>query len=379
MQTLAAAERQILGDRWLTLANSTASEVSPTSEVLFDDPFAAETDEEDLVTLTVAEPAGERLDRWLVSQLPDRSRAEIQRWIEAGQVTLAGKPLKASYRVAAGDALDVIVPAAEAYTVEPEPIPLDVLYEDDDLLVINKAAGMVVHPAAGNWHGTVVNAVLHHCPDLAGVGGAQRPGIVHRLDRDTSGALLVAKNDAAHRALQEQFQARQVEKTYLALVYGQMTPPQGEIQAAIGRDPHDRKRMAVTAASHGRPAVTCYETLAVYRAASGERLALLACRPLTGRTHQIRVHLAHVKHPIVGDPVYAGRRQPAVVCPRQFLHAQQISFRLPATAELVTFSAPLPADLQRVLALLEGTQPPVAPAPHGNPGSAPRKPRWRPP
>lgn len=328
------------------------SEVFPASEVLFDDLSADLAEEATILTITVA-VGGERLDKWLAVQLPDRSRSEIQRWIEAGLVTRQGRILKASTRVAPGDEITVeIPPAPEDYEVVPEPIPLDVLYEDDDLLVINKPAGMVVHPGAGNRHGTLVNAVLHRCPDLEGVGGVQRPGIVHRLDKDTSGLILVAKNDRAHRALQAQFKAREVAKTYLALVYGGVEPSVGEIAAAIGRDTRDRKRMAVVPSGLGRPAVTRYETLATYKTASGERLTLLACRPLTGRTHQIRVHLAYIKHPIVGDAVYAGRRKPPVSCPRQFLHAHRITFRLPATGQEVTFTAPLPPDLQAVLANL---------------------------
>ncbi len=250
----------------------------------------------------------------------------------------------------AGDAIDVIVPPPQDYDVEPEDIPLDVLYEDGDLLVINKPAGMVVHPAAGNWHGTLVNAVLFHSPDLEGVGGMRRPGIVHRLDKDTSGVIVVAKNDAAHRNLQAQFKSREVEKEYLALVYGGMSPERGEINAAIGRDPRDRKRMGVVAAGQGRPATTRYETLAAYRMPStGERLSLLACRPLTGRTHQIRVHLAHVNHPIVCDEVYGRRRKLPFTCTRQFLHAHRLRFRLPGSGAIVQISAPLPPDLQAIL------------------------------
>ncbi len=285
--------------------------------------------------------AGERLDRWLASQLPHHSRSEIQRWIGDGLVTVGERIQKASYRVAAGDVVSVSVPPPADYQVEPEPIPLQILYEDADLLVIDKPAGMVVHPAAGNWRGTLVNAVLHHCPDLEGVGGVHRPGVVHRLDKDTSGLILVAKNDRAHRALQAQFKRRDVHKTYLALVHGAVSPPEGEIQAPIGRDPRHRKRMAVLPG--GRPAVTRYSTSGYYG-----RHTLLACYPLTGRTHQVRVHLAHIGHPIVGDAVY-GRRRPSVPCPRQFLHAQRIRFRLPATGEEVEFTSPLPADLQAVL------------------------------
>jgi 23S rRNA pseudouridine1911/1915/1917 synthase len=317
------------------------------SEVLFDE--GTEEPETEILAL-VAQGSGERLDKWLAGQLPERSRAEVQRWIEAGLVTRGGRPLKASYRLSEGNAVDVLIPPAEEYEAQPEDIPLDVLYEDRDVLIINKPAGMVVHPAAGNWHGTLVNAVLFHAPNLEGVGGAHRPGIVHRLDKDTSGVILVAKNDAAHRKLQAQFKNREVEKTYLALVYGGLDPAKGEINAAVGRDPRDRKRMGVVAASQGRPATTRYETVSAYRIpTTSERLTLLACRPLTGRTHQIRVHLAHIHHPIVGDEVYGPRRKLPFACPRQFLHAERLRFRLPSTGETVEFSAPLPADLQAVL------------------------------
>ena len=303
-------------------------------------------DDQTILTL-VAQASGERLDRWLAAQLPDHSRAEVQRWIGGGQVTVSGKPQKVSYRVAAGDTVVVCVPAPEDYDVEAEPIPLTVVFEDGDLLVIDKPAGMVVHPSAGHWHGTLVNAVLYHCPDLEGVGGVHRPGIVHRLDKDTSGLILVAKNDRAHRDLQSQFKGREVEKSYLALAYGFVSPPTGEIVAPVGRDERQRKRMAIVPG--GRAAVTRYETLGYYG-----KHTLLSCHPLTGRTHQIRVHLAYIGHPIVGDSVYGGRRKPPVPCPRQFLHAHRIRFRLPGTGEQVEFTSPLPADLKAVLDGLGG-------------------------
>ena len=234
----------------MSVSSPEESEVPTASDFLFDD--LVENDLIDelpgdavVVTLTlVANGPAERLDKWLAGQLPDRSHAEIQRWIEAGLVTSRGRGLKASHKVALGDEIAVVIPAAETYAVEPEPIPLDILYQDADLLVINKPAGMVVHPAAGNWHGTLVNAVLYHCPDLEGVGGAHRPGIVHRLDKDTSGVILVAKNDAAHRALQAQFQARTVRKTYWALVYGLLSP-------AAGRDRRADRPRSVRPEAHG--------------------------------------------------------------------------------------------------------------------------------
>jgi 23S rRNA pseudouridine1911/1915/1917 synthase len=319
------------------------SEDANPSEVSFspsrDDDEAIE---EETVLALVVDQDGARLDRWLAAHLPAHSRAEIQRWIGDGRVTIGGSLQKASHKVATGESVQIVVPAAEAYEVEPEPIPLRIVYENPDLLVIDKPAGMVVHPAAGHWHGTLVNAVLYHCPDLEGIGGVHRPGIVHRLDKDTSGLIVVAKNDRAHRDLQAQFRGREVRKQYLALVYGLVSPPSGEISAAIARDVRQRKRMAIDPA--GRGAVTRYEVVGFYR-----KHTLLACRPLTGRTHQIRVHLASIGHPIVGDMVYGGRRKPPAPCPRQFLHAQRLAFRLPGTGEVAEFTSPLPADLQGVL------------------------------
>ena len=328
---------------------------------MFDD-LVDDLAEEGTIVTRVVTVSGERLDKWLAGQLPEHSRSEIQRWIADDLVMVQDRPLKASYRVTAGDEVTVVIPPFEDYAVEPEPIPLEIVFEDADLLVIDKPAGMVVHPAAGNWHGTLVNAVLHHCPDLEGVGGAHRPGIVHRLDKDTSGLILVAKNDTAHRALQAQFKARTVHKTYLALVHGWLRQACGEINAPIGRDPRYRQRMAVVSLSQGRAAVTQYEVRQYLEqvmgnsrgaGASDSRYTLVACHPLTGRTHQIRVHLAHIHHPIIGDALYGGGRRASLACPRQFLHAERIRFRLPATGQEIEFVAPLPADLQALLAELQ--------------------------
>lgn len=289
--------------------------------------------------------SGERIDKYIAAHISELSRAEVQRLIKDGFVTLNGAAVKPSQRVEPGDRIEVQVPPPEPAELIPERIPLDVVYEDTDVILINKPAGLVVHPAAGHASGTLVNAILAHVPDLAGIGGELRPGIVHRLDKDTSGLILIAKNDVALRNLQFQFKNRVVSKIYLALVEGKLTPERGRIDVPIGRDPRERKRMAVLP-GRGRPAQTEYRVLEYL----GE-YSLVEIRPLTGRTHQIRVHLAAVGHPVVGDPVY-GRRQRKLPLARQFLHAWRLSFNLPPTGERITFTAPLPEDLRRVLTLL---------------------------
>jgi 23S rRNA pseudouridine1911/1915/1917 synthase len=314
-------------------------------------------------TITAAE-VGERLDRWLAAALPTHSRSEIQRWVREGLVQVDGVVAKANHRLEAGEFVQVQAPVPKvAHGLRGEPIPLSIVYEDADLLVIDKPAGLVVHPAPGHDQGTLVNAVLHHCPEIEGVGGERRPGIVHRLDKETSGLLVVAKNERAHRHLQAQFQARTVEKEYLALVEGQVEPPTGRMVAPLGRHPTDRQRQAVlppdpmTGVARGRSAITDYHTLRVYHAAVRDgsgiaRFTLLRVWPHTGRTHQIRVHFAWRKHPIVGDVLYGYKRQRLPV-ERQFLHAHRLQFQLPSSGEIRTFVAPLPADLQRVLDALE--------------------------
>ncbi len=266
----------------------------------------------------------------------------LQKLIKDGDVLVGGQAAKPSYRVAAGYTLVVRVPPPAPLAAPPAPhIPLDIVYQDADLLVLNKPAGLVVHPAHGHTDDTLVNALLAHVPDLAGIGGVLRPGIVHRLDKDTSGLLLVAKHDQAQQALQDQFRTRAVDKVYLALVEGHLVPPRGRIDAPIGRDPRERQRMAVVPS--GRPAQTEYRVL--------ETLAettLVEAHLLTGRTHQIRVHLASLGYPIVGDRVYGHRKQ-RLALDRQFLHAWRLAFNLPSTGERVHFTAPLPADLQRLL------------------------------
>lgn len=319
----------------------------------------------EIQTFTIsAATAGERLDRWLAGVLPDQSRSAIQRWIKAGAVVVDGKPAKASQPLEADQIIAVTIPATvDAPLLSAESIPLQILYEDEELLIIDKAAGMVVHPAPGHEAGTLVNAILHHCPTLAGIGGERRPGIVHRLDKETSGLLVVAKDDQAHRNLQAQFKARTVYKEYLALLDGQIEPTQGRINAPIGRHPVERKRQAVLPPdgdgnSLGRTAITDYYRERVYTVTRPEnrspvRFSFVRVILHTGRTHQIRVHFAWRKHPVVGDTLY-GYSRPHLPIDRQFLHAHKLRLRLPSSQEEREFTAPLPADLTAVLALLQG-------------------------
>ena len=291
----------------------------------------------------LVETPAERLDRYLANKLPDHSRSAIQRWIRDADVLVNGRPARASRGLAPGDQIRVDVPPVEPARVEPEPLPLTILYEDNDLIAVDKPAGLVVHPAPGHRTGTLVNAILYHDPTIEGVGGVRRPGIVHRLDKDTSGILLIAKNDRAHRYLQAQFKARTVQKTYLALVYGRVTPSQGRIEAAIGRDPRHRKRMAVRYGGDGRPAVTEFEVVKTF-----EVMTLVEVHPLTGRTHQVRVHFASMGHPLAGDTTYGPRRD-SFHLGRHFLHAHRLVIRRPADEDVLDLLSPLPPELQAVL------------------------------
>ncbi|RUA16070.1 MAG: RNA pseudouridine synthase [Clostridia bacterium] len=283
-----------------------------------------------------------RLDRFLANQLPEHSRAEVQRWIKAGLAIVNGAPGKANTAIKSGDVILLTIPEPTPTRLQPEAIPLVILYEDDDIIAVDKPAGMVVHPAAGHHSGTLVNAILHHFPDLEGVGEGGRPGIVHRLDKDTSGVILVAKNSRAHRYLQAQFKERTIQKMYLALAHGHLKHEQGIINAPIGRHPRHRQLMAVLSTGKGREARTKYAVVAYYDANT-----LVAVHPLTGRTHQIRVHLASLGHPIVGDTVY-GRRD-IYKMGRHFLHARRIRFRRPADDASIELESSLPSELQALL------------------------------
>jgi 23S rRNA pseudouridine1911/1915/1917 synthase len=293
------------------------------------------------------EQSAERLDKFLVSQLPEFSRSRLQGLIKDGCVSVNGRPArKAGQMLDWGAVLLITIPPAEPTALVAEQIPLDILFENEDLLVVNKPAGMVVHPAAGHSTGTLVHAALAHAPEMEGIGGEKRPGVVHRLDKDTSGIILLAKNDTAHHWLQEQFRLRRVNKIYLALVDGKPSTSVGRIEAAIGRSPAHRKQMAVTTENKGREAVSEYRLLESFR-----RHTLLEVHPITGRTHQIRIHLAFIGCPVAGDTVY-GRKKSTIPLQRHFLHAASLSIALPGQAEPQRFEAPLPPELVSVLASL---------------------------
>lgn len=290
----------------------------------------------------IADRGGERLDVFIARRLPELSRSHAHRLIAEGLVTVNGRQIKPAEKIAAGARVAVTIPPPELPpTLQPEAIPVTILFQDFDLMVVDKPAGLTVHPAPGHPTGTLVNALLALSPDLKGISGTLRPGIVHRLDKDTSGLMVVAKNDRAMRALQRQLKERQVHKTYLALVHGVPKPAEGLIEAPIGRHPKNRKKMAVV--PNGREAVTRYRVREVI---AGGKYALLEVEPVTGRTHQIRVHMAAIGHPIIGDAVY-GKRSPVVE--RQFLHAWKLGFSMPLGGREVEFESPLPADLRGAL------------------------------
>jgi 23S rRNA pseudouridine1911/1915/1917 synthase len=286
----------------------------------------------------------QRLDHFLVKCLPEFSRSRIQGSIKDGFVTVnACAATKAGFSIENGAVVEIRIPPAQSTDLIPEEIPLEIIFENDDLMVVNKAAGMVVHPAFGHYSGTLVHAALAHAPDMEGIGGEIRPGVVHRLDKDTSGLILLAKNEKTQQALQDQFRLRQVKKVYLALVDGMPPTPKGRVEAPIGRDPSHRKQMAVVTAKRGREAVTEYFTLEKF-----PHHTLIEAHPLTGRTHQIRLHLAFLGCPIVADTIY-GIMHPTLPLGRHFLHAARITFVLPGEKEARTFEAPLPPDLAGIM------------------------------
>lgn len=296
---------------------------------------------DDTLMLVEEETEGERLDAFIAERVGTLSRSQVQKMISLGQVRVDGDLRKASYKVRAGEVISVQIQEAIPVRLLAEDIAIEIIYQDSDVAVVEKPKGLVVHPAHGNWEHTMVNALLYHVKDLSGINGELRPGIVHRLDKDTSGVMVVAKNDAAHRSLAEQIKAHTIQRQYLAVVYGVIKENQGCIEAPIGRSKTDRKKMAVTA--DGRAAATQYLVL--------ERFAdytLLKVKLLTGRTHQIRVHMQYLKHPVVGDPLYTSRQPPAGVT-SQLLHASFLGFNHPASGIYMEFTSNPPAEFQQFL------------------------------
>ena len=293
-------------------------------------------------TVFTADRADERLDLFLVRRLPDLSRSYAQRLIADGQVTVDGTARKANYKLRGGEEIVCTMPPAEEIEICAEDIPLDILYEDADIIVVNKARGMVVHPAAGIYTGTLVNALLWHCHDLSGINGALRPGIVHRLDKDTSGVMVAAKNDMAHHYLARQIRDKDARREYRAIVHGNIVPRAGVITGDIGRHPTDRKKMAIVR-ENGKPATTHFEVLERFGS-----YTYVSCRLETGRTHQIRVHMTSIGHPLVGDPKYTAKKNPFAIV-GQALHSLTLSLTHPRTGTEMTFTAPLPADMEEIL------------------------------
>ncbi|WP_249029960.1 RluA family pseudouridine synthase [Tannockella kyphosi] len=299
----------------------------------------------DKIIIEIEEELG-RMDKVIAEYLEDMSRTQIQDWIGNGHVIVNGKVEKASYKVKVSDVIEIDIPEPEPMDVEAQDIPLDVVYEDSDVIVVNKPTGMIVHPSAGVIKDTLVNALLYHCDDLSGINGVMRPGIVHRIDKETSGLIVVAKNDNAHRVLSEQLKDHTMTRRYMALVHGSIPHEHGKIDAPIGRDNKDRQKMAVTKAN-SKEAVTNFRVIARYK-----DMSLVECRLETGRTHQIRVHLNYIGYPVFGDPKYGHRRDD--VSNGQFLHAKILGFIHPTTNEYMEFDSELPDFFESKLEELEG-------------------------
>lgn len=290
-----------------------------------------------------SEDAGIRIDKYLAEQLPDITRSYLQKLLKDGSVQMNGKPVKASAKTVAGAAIELTIPEPEEPEILPEDIPLDILYEDSDVILINKPKDMVVHPAAGHYTGTLVNALMYHCKgDLSGINGVLRPGIVHRIDKDTTGVLIVCKNDRAHNALAEQLKEHSITRKYRAIVCGNLKEDEGTVDAPLGRHPQDRKRMAIVR-SGGKRAVTHYRVLERFG-----NYTYIECRLETGRTHQIRVHMASLGHPLLGDEIY-GRAKSPFKLEGQTLHAMVLGFIHPTTGEYLEFEAPLPEYFEKLL------------------------------
>ncbi len=300
----------------------------------------------DIIQIYVDEDDSERLDAYIAKELDEVSRSYIQKLIKDGVVSVNGKLMKASYLVKEGDFIQVDLPDPKKLEIIPEDLPIEIVYEDMDLVIINKSQDMVVHPAPGNYTGTLVNALLFHIDSLSSINGIIRPGIVHRLDKDTSGMLIVAKNDKAHRILSEELKARKVKRVYTALVHGSFSNDEGTIDAPIGRHANDRKKMTVTN-KNSKEAITHYKVLSRY-----DKYTLIEVRLETGRTHQIRVHMSHINHPVVGDPVYC-KNKDEFRLGKQMLHATKLAFNHPSTGKYMKFEIDLPEYFSNIIKVLE--------------------------
>lgn len=299
--------------------------------------------------LVPAEQAGERIDKFLTESCPDFSRSFLQKLLKSGLVDVNGKAVKTSYRMSSGDCISFEVPEAVEAEIKAEDIPLDILYEDEDLILINKPKGMVVHPAAGHYEGTLVNGLMYHCKDqLSGINGVMRPGIVHRIDMDTTGVLVVCKNDVSHNSIAEQLKVHSITRKYYAIVHGVLKEDDGTVNAPIGRHPTDRKKMSINS-KNGRDAVTHYHVLERFR-----QYTFVECQLETGRTHQIRVHMTSIGHPLLGDEVYGPAKQPFKL-QGQTLHAGVLGFVHPRTGEYMEFQAPLPEYFEELLRKLRNS------------------------
>ena len=308
----------------------------------YNEPFYMEVDSEN---------SGERVDKYLADMLSSFSRSQLQKLIKDGKVqcgknTERLEPVKANYKLDNGDIISLVIPEPEELNIEPEDIPLDILYEDDDLIVVNKPKGMVVHPAPGHYEGTLVNAIMFHCKDeLSGINGVLRPGIVHRIDKDTTGSIIICKNDEAHRKIAQQLKEHSITRKYRAIVYGRIMEEEGTVNAPIGRHPTDRKKMAINE-KNGKPAVTHYKVLERF-----DKYTYIECQLETGRTHQIRVHMTSIGHSLLGDEVYGNAKCPFKL-EGQTLHAMTIGFIHPTTGEYVEYEAPLPEYFEHLLQIL---------------------------
>ena len=320
-------------------------------EKIENDELDTELLSDEVIDLSVAsEDSGERIDKYLSGKLTEYSRSYLKGLIDEGKVMVEGKPVKSSFKVTEGINISISIPPVKEAEIIPENIPLDILYEDEDVILINKPKGMVVHPAAGHYTGTLVNALMYHCRDnLSGINGELRPGIVHRIDMDTTGVIIACKNDISHRIIAEQLKEHSIKRKYQAIVYGAFKDEEGRIEGSIGRSKTDRKKMAII--PDGKPAVTHYKVIRNYTSSNGNNFAHIECELETGRTHQIRVHMTSIGHPLVGDEVYGVAKNPFKL-DGQALHAEMLGFVHPRTGEYMEFHAPLPEYFSKLLTKL---------------------------